>query len=177
MKALSAALALLLLLSGAGTAQEKKTPLGTSSLKNEKREFIANGEFEIVEGRLALRGIKGASFVLLPDDLTSPHSFTDTKGTQGEPAIVRISEDKRCTLQDKNFFFLYDTSYGVTPDYSSSFARNTRFVLPPTKPIRLWEHVVVAGEGGGEVAVKHGTIVGSRNVSVKKATGDKKALP
>jgi len=173
MKALSLTVTLFLCLCSFSIAQEQKKELGTARLKNEKGEFIANGKLEIVEGRVGLRGIKGAGFALLSSDLTDPPNLTEKKEVQGKPATVRITEDDRCILEDENFFFLFDVSYGAMPDYSSSFAINTRFLLPPKKTITLWQYIVTVGEGGGEVTVKHGTIVNRKNVSVKKAVETK----
>lgn len=141
---------------------------GTAYIKNERGEYIANGKLELVDGSAAVRGLKGAKFQSLGRDMPSVKEAKPVRKAETRQAIVTLALDGSWLLEDENFVFLIDTSYGLRPDFAASFGRNTRLKLPPNKSLKLGDLTVSAQKKGGEVDILDGHIVAKRNVTVEQ---------
>jgi len=141
---------------------------GTAYIKNEKGDYAANGKLELVDGSVAVRGLKGAKFRSLAWDLPPLQEAKPKKKTDTRQAVLTLSQDGNWVLEDENFAFLIDTSYGLRPNFAASFGRNSRLKLPPNKSLKLGDLTVSAQEKGGEVDILDGFIVAKRNVRVEK---------
>lgn len=150
---------------------------GTAEITNQYGNNIAKGKLEIVDGAICIRGRKGASFKCYAMDGFRVADGTPKKPMRNRPARVTLTQDDFWILEDKRFCFLIDSSYGLTPAFSASFARNTRIELPPRKPLNLGDVSITAGERGGHVEFLHGCIVGKQDVTVAKRDVEKRPPP
>jgi len=142
---------------------------GTASIEIEKGVFIATGQLEVVSGWIVIKGIKGATFKVFPglDTRPNPSPRLNEKAS-APPAVVTLTPNDQWRLDDDTFMFLIDSSYGLNPDFSSSFARNTRIFLPPNKRMDIWGNQVSSGEKGGELLVRNGKLVNIKGAKIDK---------
>ncbi len=142
---------------------------GTAIIENEKGSRIATGQLQVVSGWIAVKGLKGASFKLVPEFDTRPTpSNRLAEKASTPPTVVTLTPSDEWKLDDDTFMFLIDSSYGLNPDFSSSFARNTRILLPPNKTIELWGNKVSTDAKGGELLVRNGKVVNLKGAKIDK---------
>jgi hypothetical protein len=155
--------------SGTASGDTVTAVSGTASIEIEGGKLIATGQLQVVSGWIAVKGVQGARFKLFAGFDTRPTPSTRLKEKSSTPpAVVTLTANDEWKLDDDRFMFLIDSSYGLNPDFSSSFARNTRMVLPPNKTIELWGNQVSIGEKGGEIIVRNGNIETMKDAKVKK---------
>ena len=145
---------------------------GTGEIEDEQGATIAKGNLVMVDGWIALQCPKGAKFNLLPKlDTDTQTRETWPKDANDKPAAVTLNQQQEWEVQDDNFFFLFDASYGLVVDFASSFARDTNLKVPYPTELALWGSKVTVGKDGGTIRVVHGKIVGGQNVSVTSPDG------
>lgn len=142
---------------------------GTSVLKNEKGEVVADGEVIHVGGFLALKGKAGSSFVHTPDRA----KILEQKYPKQTPttfAQVELRGTNDWVLRDDDFLFLLEVPNLTVPVLQTpldrSLARASILQLPQGV-FNLWGHELTVGAGGGTVKVTYGDITEVKNATVK----------
>lgn len=146
---------------------------GFGDFVDEKGNSIAKGNLTVVAGRVAVQGIKGIKFNLIPSDNEDELTREWYSDPGKKLARVSLSHSLQWELKDDNFFFLLDFSSGRPKiDRASSFARATEIQVMDAMEIVLWGNKVSIGTKGGIIRVIHGKIVGGKdiNIATKKDT-------
>ena len=141
------------------------TVKGTGQLTNSQGQTIAKGDLTVVDGWVALRGVKGSQFQALASDLADKLEVK----WHGEPtgvAIVTLIADRTFRLDDENFHFVFDTGYGASLDLAASLARAPDLRVTKATEIGLWGSTVSVGKNGGSIRIVRGTITGGKNITV-----------